>query len=436
MNRTKLLSIMPYVLGVLILILVGVLILTGLNNDEGTNNTKPTEAASKPTDEAATPTQTAQNDPTPVVSEPTAATDPTAPADPTQAPTEAPTEAPTATPVPATPTPISDLTFGYKFESKADYVDTKDGVNLRLGCSTDTEKVAHLEEGKRLERTGYNEEWTRVIYDGQECYIATRLIIRAVDSIDTVVEPEPDEGEPEANNNTDDNTEVANGGTSAALDKASYYGAGAGKTVCIDPGHQLHGNYDTEPIGPGSSEMKTKVSSGTAGNYTGIAEYQFNLDISLALKTELEERGYTVIMTRTTNDVDISNVERAKIANDAGVDAFVRIHANSSSNTDAHGIETICMTSSNPYNASLYAQSRLLSDSLLTTMVGRTGAKMRYVSEVDNMTGINWSEVPVSIVEMGYMSNDAEDKLMATDDYRRKLVVGIADGIDLYFSKQ
>ncbi|MBO4560259.1 MAG: N-acetylmuramoyl-L-alanine amidase [Lachnospiraceae bacterium] len=434
MNRTKLLSIMPYVLGVLILILVGVLILTGLNNDEGTNNTKPTEAATKPTEEAVAPTQTAQTDPTSGAEEPTA--EPTTPAEPTQAPTEAPTQAPTATPVPATPTPISDLTFGFKFEPKADYVDTKDGVNLRLGCSTDTEKVAHLEEGKRLERTGYNEEWTRVIYDGQECYIATRLIIRAVDSIDTVVEPEPDEGEPEANNNTDDNTEVANGGTSAALDKASYYGAGAGKTVCIDPGHQLHGNYDTEPIGPGSSEMKTKVSSGTAGNSTGISEFQFNLDISLALKTELEERGYTVIMTRTTNDVDISNVERAKIANDAGVDAFVRIHANSSSNTDAHGIETICMTSSNPYNANLYAQSRLLSDSLLTTMVGRTGAHMRYVSEVDNMTGINWSEVPVSIVEMGYMSNDAEDKLMATDDYRRKLVVGIADGIDLYFSKQ
>jgi N-acetylmuramoyl-L-alanine amidase len=436
MNRTKLLSIMPYVLGVLILILVGVLILTGLNNDTGSENNKPTEAASKPTDTPADPTQEAKNDPTSAADTPTDAVEPTAPADPTQAPTEAPTEAPTATPVPATPTPISDLTFGYKFESKADYVDTKDGVNLRLGASTDTEKVAFLEEGKRLERTGYNEEWTRVIYDGQECYIATRLIIRAVDSIDTVVEPEPEEGEPEANNNTDDNTEVANGGTSAVLDKASYYGAGAGRTVCIDPGHQIRGNYDTEPVGPGSSEMKTKVSSGTAGNYTGITEFQFNLDISLALKTELEERGYKVIMTRTTNEVDISNVERAQIANDAGADAFVRIHANSNSNTDAHGIETICMTSTNPYNSDLYAQSRLLSESLLTTMVGRTGAKMRYVSEVDNMTGINWSKVPVSIVEMGYMSNEAEDKLMATEDYRRKLVVGIADGIDLYFSKQ
>ncbi len=140
-------------------------------------------------------------------------------------------------------------------------------------------------------------------------------------------------------------------------------------------------------------------------------------------------------MTRTTHDVDISNVERAEIANNAGVDALVRIHANSSSNTDAHGIETLCMSSSNPYNADLYPASKKLSECLLVAMVERTGAKMRYVSEVDNMTGINWSKVPVSIVEMGYMSNTAEDKLMATEEYRRKLVVGIADGLDLYFSK-
>ena len=143
-------------------------------------------------------------------------------------------------------------------------------------------------------------------------------------------------------------SEVAagDGGTSDTLEKASYYGAGAGKYVCIDPGHQLKGNSSTEPVGPGSDEMKAKVSSGTAGTVTGITEYQFNLDISLALRKELEARGYQVIMTHTTNEVDLSNVDRAEIANDAEVDAFVRIHANSSSNAAAHGIETLCMSSS------------------------------------------------------------------------------------------
>ena len=149
----------------------------------------------------------------------------------------------------------------------------------------------------------------------------------------------------------------------------------------------------------------------------------------------LLDRGYDVIMVRDTHDVDLSNSERAEIANKAGADVFIRIHANASDNSDACGAETLCQTKNNPYNADLYPQSRKLSDCVLDAICEECGCKKRHVVETDTMSGINWCKVPVTIVEMGFMSNEAEDRLMATEAYQDRLAKGIADGIDAYFSE-
>lgn len=204
--------------------------------------------------------------------------------------------------------------------------------------------------------------------------------------------------------------------------------------VCIDAGHQAKGSSEKEPNGPGSSTMKARVTGGTRGTTTKLYEYELNLQVSLKLQAELEARGYEVVMVRTEHDVDISNVERSQVANDAEADAFIRIHANGSESSSAHGAMTICMTPDNPYNAQLYDLSRLLSDCVIDGLCEKTGAQNDGVWETDTMTGINWCETPVTIVEMGYMTNPEEDKLMASEDYQLKLAEGIADGIDAYFA--
>lgn len=214
-----------------------------------------------------------------------------------------------------------------------------------------------------------------------------------------------------------------------------YIGTGANKDyiIVIDAGHQAKANNEKEPIGPGSDIMKPKVSQGAEGEKTG-SEYAFNLSVALFLRDELYARGYSVVMIRETDDVDISNKERAEIANKYQAAAYVRIHANSSDNTEIKGALTMCPTAANPYPAcaARYEESRLLSETVLDAFCEATSRDKREIIETDDMTGLNWANVPSTIVEMGFLSNPSEDSTMANIWFHRDAAEGIANGIDAY----
>lgn len=197
--------------------------------------------------------------------------------------------------------------------------------------------------------------------------------------------------------------------------------------VCIDPGHQSSADESPEPIGPKSKVTKPKISAGVTGAKTGMPEYEIALQISMNLKSQLEQRGVKVVMTRTTNDVNLSNAERARIANGAKADLFIRVHGDGSPDAKTAGIATL-YPAPNKWTKPFAAKSRRAASSVHRAVVASTGAPDRGVKALADQSGFNWSRVPVLLVECGFLSNEVEDRLLASPHYQDRIAVGITDG--------
>lgn len=220
---------------------------------------------------------------------------------------------------------------------------------------------------------------------------------------------------------------------SSSGEESVFSGRENGYVVVLDAGHQGNGaDTEQEPIGPGASETKNRDSGGTQG-VSGYPEYALNLEMTLRLKEELEHRGYQVYLTRESNDVRISNIERANVANEHQADVYLRIHANGDDDSSVYGALTMATSEANPYvDGETSRQSQLLSQTLIDAFCEATGAYNRGVMLTDSMSGLNWSQVPCSIIEMGFMSNQEEDAKMQTEEYQEKMTQGMANGIDRY----
>lgn len=288
-----------------------------------------------------------------------------------------------------------------------DYVKTVgDTINVRVEPSTDSNIYILLGPDEILRRTGYNDEWTRVLIDGDAFYIFSDYVVKTT-----------------APANAEDQVSMATPGDAT------------GEIIVIDPGNQKNVNTNLEEIGPGSEETKQCASTGFVGSKYGAREYELNLEFAQILKSELELRGYTVYLTRELDDVNISNQARAQVANDLGASAFIRIQMNYSTNEKLTGVMALCMTEDSVFNGHLYDQSHALSTRILQGITEEVDVVNNGIYETNQMTGINWSIAPVSVVKIGYLSNEAEEELLMSYDYQTRIATGIADGIDYYFGK-
>ncbi|WP_261303955.1 N-acetylmuramoyl-L-alanine amidase family protein [Paenibacillus andongensis] len=209
-----------------------------------------------------------------------------------------------------------------------------------------------------------------------------------------------------------------------------------GKLVMLDPGHQRYGNNAPESVGPDTRETKPKVSSGTVGVRTKKPEYVLNLEISLLIKDELLRRGIEVAMTRESHEVDISNKQRADLANEAGAALAVRIHADGDSSPKTKGFSVLYPSASTAAVKPIAAESHEAAGFILDHLKAATDTAGRGLSARSDLSGFNWSKVPVVLVELGFMTNPEEDELMSEAEYQKKLAQGIADGIEQFLKSR
>ena len=298
---------------------------------------------------------------------------------------------------------------------------TVDVANVRKAPNGTADVVTQVNKGSTFKTLKEENGFYRIVLsDGTEAYISKSVVKSAA----ALEEAKPAETEAEEEETTEAPTQTE-------VQKPAN-----GIVVCIDPGHQRAGISEKEPVGPGSSEMKAKLTTGTAGVATGVAEHVVNLQVSLKLRDILEARGYTVVMIRTTDDCPKSNKERAEQANASGAQAFVRVHCNSMTDPAIRGIINYAPNNGNPYvPADVVTKSLNLASTLGAAMSAATGAQNRGVIPTDEMSGINWCKIPVTILEIGFMSNPDEDRLLVDASYQQKMATGIANGLDTYFGR-
>jgi N-acetylmuramoyl-L-alanine amidase len=198
--------------------------------------------------------------------------------------------------------------------------------------------------------------------------------------------------------------------------------------ICIDPGHGTIPTVgrQTEPIGPGSSQLKIKDGGGTAG------EAPVALAIALKTRALLKRNGYRVAMTRTGRTYAGGNIERARFCNVRHAALMIRIHADGSSDSSLHGLKTLVPALHRGWTDDIYASSIRAARRVQSALVRQTHALDLGLVQRSDLTGFNWANVPAILVECGFMTNPVEARLLRSNAYQLKIARGLAAGAEAF----
>ena len=306
------------------------------------------------------------------------------------------------------------------FRTVKDYVSTvQDGVNIRREAKEDGEVYITLDKGVNLSRTGIKDDWTRVLVNGSSFYVQSKYVEET--SIKWATE-----------------TDVS---------KETH-------VVFIDPARQITEDTSVEPMSPeidapsltdtgeyatstsaSSAGMKAKMTAAAVGVSSGTFEYDITMAVAQYLNSELVKRGYTVYLSRTTNNVNLSNAKRAQMANSCGAEIYVKLEASYSRDAAAKGELGFITTSTNSHNGDLYQNNYELCYDILKKTCEETGAQRMGIYETDNLTSLNYCDMPATVLNMGFLSNELDDRDLNTEEYQKKMAIGLAEGIELYFQE-
>lgn len=204
-----------------------------------------------------------------------------------------------------------------------------------------------------------------------------------------------------------------------------------GFKVLVDAGHGCTGNY-VEQKYPGADETTVENSStGTTGVVTKKREGELTLEIALLLEKELKKLGATVYMIRRTQGTPMSLQDRAEYGNNKNVDLAFRIHADGLDDATVSGA-SVLYPASDYVGEEICEKSKIASQCVLKSYIKATGFNNRGVVSRNDLVGFNFTKVPCILIEMGFMTNADDDRLMSDKNFQQKMVKGMADGILQY----